>query len=88
MKIEGITTRNELDIVEAENILEAFLKYTLSPEQIKDVIFDTQFLEQLHKVLSRYSNKTTLLIGQDTPFSQWKWKMWQAFYGFMASLYW
>ena len=37
LKIEGITTRSELDVVEAENILDAFLKYTLSLEQIKDV---------------------------------------------------
>ena len=49
LKIEGISTRSELDRVEAENILEAFLKYTMSPEQIKSVVFDTQFLQQLHR---------------------------------------
>lgn len=49
LKIEGITTRNELDIVEAENILEAFLKYTVSVEQLANVQFDTLFLQQLHR---------------------------------------
>ena len=49
LKIEGISTRSELDSVEAENILEAFLKYTMSPEQIKSVVFDTQFLQQLYR---------------------------------------
>jgi Fic-DOC domain mobile mystery protein B len=48
LKIKSVTTRSQLDEVEAENILDAFLKYTLSPEQIKDVSFDTQFLQQLH----------------------------------------
>lgn len=49
LKIEGISTRSELDVVEAENILDAFLKYTLSPEQLKQITFDTKFLQQLHK---------------------------------------
>ncbi len=49
LKIHGITTRSELDSVEAENILEAFLKYIMSPEQIRSVVFDTQFLQQLHR---------------------------------------
>jgi len=49
LKIEGITTRNELDEAEAENILEAFLKYTVSAEQLDTVQFDTLFLQQLHK---------------------------------------
>ncbi len=30
LRVEGITTRCELDEVEADNILEAFLKYTIS----------------------------------------------------------
>ena len=47
LKIKSVTTRSQLDEVEAENILDAFLKYTLSLEQIKDVSFDTQFLQQL-----------------------------------------
>ena len=49
LKIEGITTRSELDEAEAENILEAFLKYTVSVEQLGSVQFDTLFLQQLHK---------------------------------------
>jgi len=49
LKIDGILTRGELDAVEAENILDAFLKYTLNPKQIKNITFDTQFLQQLHR---------------------------------------
>jgi Fic-DOC domain mobile mystery protein B len=49
LKIKGISTRSELDIAEAENILDAFLKYTLNSEQIKNVTFDTKFLQQLHQ---------------------------------------
>ena len=49
LKIEGITTRSELDEVEAENILDAFLKYTVSVEQLDAVRFNTLFLQQLHK---------------------------------------
>ncbi len=49
LKIEGISTRSELDEAEAENILDAFLKYTVSAEQLESVKFDTLFLQQLHK---------------------------------------
>jgi len=49
LKVKNITTRKELDIVEADNILEAFLKYTTSPEQLKNIKFDTQFLQKLHR---------------------------------------
>ena len=49
LKIKNLTTRIQLDEVEAENILDAFLKYTLSPEQIEKITFDTQFLQQLHQ---------------------------------------
>jgi len=49
LKIDGIFTRGELDVVEADNILDAFLKYTLNPEEIKKITFDTQFLQQLHR---------------------------------------
>jgi len=49
LKIDGIFTRNELDVVEADNILDAFLKYTLNPDEIKKITFDTQFLQQLHR---------------------------------------
>ncbi len=49
LKIKSITTRAELDEAEADNILDAFLKYATSLEQIEDVKFDTLFLQQLHK---------------------------------------
>ena len=49
LQIKSVTTRSELDVVEAENILDAFLKYTLSPEQVKNIAFDTKFLQQLHQ---------------------------------------
>jgi len=49
LKIKSVTTRSQLDVVEAENILDAFLKYTLSPEQVKEITFDTKFLQQLHQ---------------------------------------
>ena len=48
LKIKGINTRSELDEVEANNILEAFLKNSLSAEQVKNITFDTVFLQQLH----------------------------------------
>ena len=48
LKIKNISTRSQLDEVEADNILEAFLKYTLSAEQVTNVKFDTLFLQQLH----------------------------------------
>jgi hypothetical protein len=56
LKIEGITTRSALDEAEAENILEAFLKYTVSPEQLNAVQFDTLFLQQLHLVTFSFCN--------------------------------
>ncbi len=48
LKIKEISTRSQLDEIEADNILEAFLKYTLSTEQVTNVKFDTLFLQQLH----------------------------------------
>ena len=48
LKIKDVTTRAELDIVEADNILDAFLNYTLSAEQLENITFDTLFLQQLH----------------------------------------
>ena len=48
LKIKNITTRAELDVVEADNILDAFLNYTLSKEQLENITFDTLFLQQLH----------------------------------------
>jgi len=49
LKIKNITTRAELDVVEADNILDAFLKYAISAEQLENITFDTLFLQQLHK---------------------------------------
>ena len=48
LKIKNIRTRAELDVVEADNILDAFLNYTLSIEQLENITFDTLFLQQLH----------------------------------------
>jgi len=49
LKIANINTRAELDEVEADNILDAYLKYTISPENLKGIKFDTLFLQQLHR---------------------------------------
>ena len=49
LRIKNITTRAELDVLEADNILDAFLNYTLSAEQLENITFDTLFLQQLHK---------------------------------------
>ena len=48
LKIKNISTRAELDVVEADNILDAYLSYTMNVEQLKKVKFDTAFLQQLH----------------------------------------
>ena len=47
--LKNITTRSELDVVEADNVLEAYLNYTMSPAQLTALNFDTQFLQNLHK---------------------------------------
>ncbi len=47
--VKGLTTRGELDIAEANNILEAYLKYTINPAQVAELDFDTQFLQKLHR---------------------------------------
>jgi Fic-DOC domain mobile mystery protein B len=44
-----IGTRAQLDNAEAENILDAYIKYTANPALLKKVKFDTQFLTKLHK---------------------------------------
>lgn len=49
LKIANINTRSELEEVEADNILDAYLKYTISPDNLKSIKFDTLFLQQLHK---------------------------------------
>ena len=48
LKIKNIRTRAELDVVEADNILDAYLSYTMNVEQLKKIKFDTAFLQQLH----------------------------------------
>jgi len=49
LKIKNISTRRELNEVEADNILDAYLKYTISTKQIEGIKFDTLFLQQLHR---------------------------------------
>jgi Fic-DOC domain mobile mystery protein B len=49
LKIANISTRAELDEVEADNILDAYLKYTISLENLKGIKFDTLFLQQLYR---------------------------------------
>lgn len=49
LKITNINTRAELDEAEADNILDAYLKYTISPENLKGIKFDTLFLQELHR---------------------------------------
>ncbi len=48
LKLE-IATRKELDEVEAQNILKAYVKYTLNPSKLKNVAFDLNFFRKLHK---------------------------------------
>lgn len=49
LKFKNITTRKELDEVEAQNILKAYIKYTLNPSKLKNVVFDLNFFRKLHK---------------------------------------
>jgi len=49
LKLKKITTRAQLDDAEAQNILKAYIKYTLNPSSLKKVIFDLSFLRKLHK---------------------------------------
>lgn len=44
-----IITRKELDEAEAQNILKAYVRYTLVPSRLKNVIFDLNFFRKLHK---------------------------------------
>ncbi|MDD5359184.1 MAG: mobile mystery protein B [Sulfurovaceae bacterium] len=44
-----IATRKELDEAEAQNILKAYLKYTLNSSKLKNVTFDLNFFRKLHK---------------------------------------
>lgn len=49
LKLKKITTRSELDDAEAQNILKAYIKYTLTPTALKKVTFDLSFFRKLHK---------------------------------------
>lgn len=49
LKLKKITTRAELDDAEAQNILKAYVKYTLNPSALKKVTFDLSFFRKLHK---------------------------------------
>ncbi|MDY0195356.1 MAG: mobile mystery protein B [Sulfurovaceae bacterium] len=49
LKFKNIATRKELDEVEAQNILKAYIKYTLNPSKLKNVVFDLNFFRKLHK---------------------------------------
>jgi len=49
LKFKNITTRKELDEAEAQNILKAYIKYTLNPSKLKNLVFDLNFFRKLHK---------------------------------------
>ena len=49
LKLNKIATRAELDDAEAQNILKAYIKYTLNPTSLKKVMFDLSFFRKLHK---------------------------------------
>lgn len=49
LKLKKITIRSELDDAEAQNILKAYIKYTLNPLALKKVTFDLSFFRTLHK---------------------------------------
>ncbi len=49
LKLKKITTRAELDDAEAQNILKAYVKYTLNPSALKKASFDLSFFRKLHK---------------------------------------
>lgn len=49
LKLKKITTRSELDDAEAQNMLKAYIKYTLVPTTLKKATFDLSFFRKLHK---------------------------------------
>jgi Fic-DOC domain mobile mystery protein B len=49
LKLKKITICAELDDAEAQNILKAYVKYTLNPSALKKVTFDLSFFRKLHK---------------------------------------
>ena len=48
LKLKKITSRKELDEAEAQNILKAYIKYTLSPSKLQKVSFELSFFRRLH----------------------------------------
>lgn len=49
LKLKKITTRKELDEAEAQNILKAYIYYTLTPSTLKKLEFNLGFFCKLHK---------------------------------------
>jgi Fic-DOC domain mobile mystery protein B len=49
LKLKKIATRAELDDAEAQNILKAYIKYTLNPLVLKKMIFNLGLFLKLHK---------------------------------------
>lgn len=54
LKLKKITTRAQLDDAEAQNILKAYIKYTLNPSALKKATFDLSFFRKLHKEMLGY----------------------------------
>ena len=48
LKLKKITTRKELDEAEAQNILKAYIRYTLTSSSLKKIEFNFSFLRKLH----------------------------------------
>ena len=49
LKLKKITTRKELDETEAQNILKAYIHYTLTLSTLKKIEFNLTFFRKLHK---------------------------------------
>jgi Fic-DOC domain mobile mystery protein B len=49
LKLKKITSRKELDEAEAQNILKAYIHYTLTPAMLKKIEFNLSFFRKLHK---------------------------------------
>jgi Fic-DOC domain mobile mystery protein B len=49
LKLKKITSRKELDEAEAQNILKAYINYTLAPLKLKKIEFNLNFFRKLHK---------------------------------------
>jgi Fic-DOC domain mobile mystery protein B len=48
LKLKKITSRKELDEAEAQNILKAYIRYTLTPSTLKKIEFNLSFFRKLH----------------------------------------